>query len=71
MAKTIGPVERPMASRNSSVIDQSIRSCWDKDGRANNHKITGGNGIAGNVTFPFRAIHPLQYGAFPARVLEV
>lgn len=30
MAKTIGPVERPMASRNSSVIDQSIRTCLVK-----------------------------------------
>ena len=25
MAKTMGPVERPMDSRNSSVMDQSIR----------------------------------------------
>lgn len=27
MAKTIGPVERPIASRKSSVMDQSIRVC--------------------------------------------
>ena len=62
MAKTIGPVERPMASRNSSVIDQSIRTCLVKGVGANHCKITGGNANAGNVTLLFPAIHPLPCG---------
>ena len=30
MAKTIGPVERPMVSRKSSTMDQSISTCLVK-----------------------------------------